>query len=124
MRSILDVLVTLDELRRREPAIRAATAATVTAADVQGAAAEFFRYYVLFSEGLATSVGLDGIDTSRAFYNSYYWFERFVRAQSEAHGYDAGLEQQAHQLLEDSPIELDPDVMTEIAERLEQDAAG
>lgn len=113
------ILVSHETLRRYESAIRDATAI-----ELEGRAGEYLRYHTLFASGLASRVGLGDIDEALAFYNAYYWFERFVRARIAEHGPDAGLEQQAFQLLEHAPIELDPDVMTALTERIERDSRG
>jgi len=120
-RSKPDVLIAHDELRGHASAIHAATDAAVTTAELDGVPAQYYRYYVVFSERLASRVGLGEIDEERAFYNAYYWFGRFVQAQIAEHGPDAGLEQQAHQLLEHSPIHLDGEVMTAIREQLDHE---
>jgi hypothetical protein len=41
-----------------------------------------------------------GWDTESIFWSRYYWFKRFVLLRSRGAGLDAGLEQQAVQLLE------------------------
>jgi hypothetical protein len=52
---------------------------------------------------------LPGLPINRedAFYNQYFWFKRFATLKQERDGYDAGLEQQAFQLLEQPDFDLD-----------------
>jgi hypothetical protein len=54
------------------------------------------------------------------FYSRYYWFRRFVNLRVASTGPDAGLEQQAHQILEHP--DCDPDWSA--VERVESPAAG
>ena len=49
-------------------------------------------------------------------YNRYYWFRRFIRLHCTIHGEDAGLEQQAFQILEQSMADLDWQVIEAIDE--------
>ncbi|HEV2915033.1 MAG TPA: hypothetical protein VGX92_17280 [Pyrinomonadaceae bacterium] len=55
-----------------------------------------------------------------AFYNRYFWFKRFATLKQERDGYDAGLEQQAFQLLEQAEFDLD----WALIEQLDAEAAG
>lgn len=79
---------------------------------------ESLVYYSLFTnwpELLGNSVC--GLTTSVIFYNRYYWFLHLIRLWQELHGHDAGMEQQAFQLLESAAaegMELDWDVLQEI----------
>lgn len=41
------------------------------------------------------------------FYNRYYWFRRFANLHRDKFGEDAGIEQQAFQLLEQSAFRID-----------------
>ena len=49
-------------------------------------------------------------------YNRYFWFRRFIRMYSTKYGKDAGLEQQAFQILEQSMADLDWQVIEAIDE--------
>ncbi len=42
--------------------------------------------------------------TIELFFNKYYWFLTFVKAHTNKYGFDAGLEQQAFQLLEEGQL--------------------
>jgi hypothetical protein len=54
------------------------------------------------------------------FYNRYYWFSRFSKKYQQEHGYDAGFEQEAHQLLEYADIELD-ERLVEVEKHLDRE---
>ena len=55
-----------------------------------------FLFYLLFTHAL---LPLD-MDAVEVFYNRYYWFRRFMEGYQTERGLDAGLEQQAFQMLE------------------------
>lgn len=60
------------------------------------------------------------IDREVVFYNQYFWFKRFATLKQERDGYDAGLEQQVFQLIEQPNFELD----WELIEQLDTEAAN
>lgn len=47
------------------------------------------------------------LDPQRAFYNRYFWFRRFATLWQDTHGGDAGIEQQALQILEHVDFDVD-----------------
>lgn len=53
------------------------------------------------------AAGLPAMSDVTAFYNAYYWFLVFARLHQASSGPDAGLEQQALQLLEAAPDDID-----------------
>lgn len=55
-------------------------------------------------------------------YNRYYWFRQFAQLHSEQHGKDAGIEQQAFQILEGSTADIDWAVVEAIDKRIRGDA--
>lgn len=57
------------------------------------------------------------LDSSTAFYNRYFWFVRFATLWQAAHGYDAGIEQQAFQLTDEADFDLDWDLLEELNTR-------
>jgi len=65
-------------------------------------------HYVFFSQhpSVRDVIGFD-LDDREKFYHGYYWFRRFVRLYTEKHGFDAGMEQQAFQMLENAEFDLD-----------------
>ncbi len=66
--------------------------------DLYGSA---FRYYLLFDRWPTLLQGaVPELDATVRFYNKYYWFWRMKCLYFQKHGYDAGLDQQAFQLLE------------------------
>ncbi len=80
------------------------------------------RYFLVFSEqGAATSAGLGTFSEAQLFYNKYYWFSRFAKLHQAAHGYDAGIEDQASRMLERAPIEVDWAIVDEILRQLENE---
>jgi hypothetical protein len=62
----------------------------------------------------------EGSDRERLFYNRYYWFLRFISLWQAAHGYDAGLEQQAFRILEEAEFSVDWDVIQRLDARARQ----
>jgi len=109
-------------LREHGAAIRAATSVAgvrYSAALDDPAGDPAFRYYLMFSDAaLAHAAGFGHLDAATLFYNRYYWFQRFARAHAAAHGFDAGLEQQAFQLLEVAPADVDWSIIEAIEARL------
>jgi hypothetical protein len=78
------------------------------------------RYFLVFSEpGVATRAGLGTFGDAELFYNRYYWFKRFAKLHQAAHGYDAGIEDQASQLLEHAPPDADWSTIEAIVELLD-----
>ncbi len=51
-------------------------------------------------------------------YNRYYWFLKVARGQQRRHGPDAGMDQQAFQILEHAGIEFDWDEVQKIEQRV------
>ena len=111
-----DVLVSLETLHVHDRAIVAETERFAAASDEMP-----LRYYLVFSEGMTERVGLGPLTPAVCFYNAYYWFKRFVAARSATRGYDAGLEQQAYQMLERAPDDIEWSVLGQIEVRLESE---
>lgn len=65
---------------------------------------------------LALTAGRIGADLSPAelFYNRYFWFHRFTCQAQQKFGYDAGIEQQAFQILEYADCEIDAKLLEEL----------
>jgi hypothetical protein len=55
-------------------------------------------------------------------YNLYYRFKKFMKLFNGRHGHDAGMEQQAFQLLESATFEIDWNVIQEIEDRVAREA--
>jgi hypothetical protein len=69
---------------------------------------EPFQNYLVFSSPVALrEIGLGNLDAERVFYNRYYWFRRFAKLHARCHGPNAAIEQQAFQLLENVPFDVD-----------------
>jgi hypothetical protein len=66
-----------------------------------------------------------GFSPSEVFASRYYWFMRLLFLRKHRHGYDAGLEQQAFQLLEHPAPPCDPDwqALEHLSEQARADAA-
>lgn len=58
---------------------------------------------------------------SLVLYNRYYWFLRFSKIHSEQHGKDAGIDQQAFQILENSIADIDWAVVEAIDKRIHEE---
>lgn len=59
-----------------------------------------FRRYLLLSRWPELLSGRAPLTEAARFYNTYYWFLTTVRLWGARHGYDAGMDQQAFQMLE------------------------
>ncbi|MBL8936758.1 MAG: hypothetical protein JNM69_19520 [Archangium sp.] len=55
-----------------------------------------------------------GLSVETRFYNRYFWFLRFVALHTDTHGPDAGLQQQAFQLLESAEFDVDSELLQQI----------
>jgi hypothetical protein len=66
---------------------------------------EPLRYYLLFSHW--PELVDDALPPDERFYARYYWFRKFANECQAVRGFDAGLEQQCFQLLEEagSPVD-------------------
>ncbi len=64
------------------------------------------------------ALGIADFSEVDLFYNKYYWLLKAVRGWQRDHGLDAGLEQQAFQILEHAGIEVDWDVVEKIEQRV------
>lgn len=80
-----------------------------------------FRFYCVFEHHLCEAVGLAAMTSVETFYNAFYWFKTFVRQYTALHGPNAGLEQQAYQMLEHAPEGTDWDQLRAVCEQLERE---
>jgi hypothetical protein len=80
------------------------------------------RHFLLLSEYSVLLQGSFRPDSQKLFYNKYYWFVRFVRLYSSKCGQDAGLEQQAFQMLEQESEQLDWSIVEEIDKKANEQA--
>jgi hypothetical protein len=114
------VLVPVSVLREHAEAIRRLTTA-VSEGSAAGELEDALRYYTLFGDPEAVQhAGLGTLSAEELFYNQYFWFKRFARQHAAIRGYDAGIEQQAFQLLEQAP----PDVNWAIVEQIDNEAGS
>ena len=58
---------------------------------------------------------------SLVLYNRYYWFLRFAKIHSEQHAKDAGIDQQAFQILENAMADIDWAVVEAIDKRIHEE---
>jgi len=81
--------------------------------------------YLILTELPGAMAELD-LTPEAIFWSRVYWFERFSVLRRHATGFDAGLEQQAHQLLEHPNPPCDPDWshLEAIHTRAERDATA
>lgn len=84
-----------------------------------------FRYYLLFSryQDLVEEL-LFRVDQRTWIWNGYYWFLFFTKLYQLKHSFNAGLEQQATQLLQEAGISLDAEKIDRIYERVESRVAA
>jgi hypothetical protein len=74
-------------------------------------------FHFLFGDGeMRRRAGFHWMSRAQAFYNSYYWFLVFTKLHEERYGFDAGLEQQCLQMLEQAPSDVDWTVTKEVME--------
>jgi len=122
-----EVLVDGAELEARKGEIRALLGGSEWAGRAELDDAEYgsaFLFYLLFSDpGMLSRVGLAGLGEQRILYNRYYWFLMFSKLFVKRHGPDAGLEQQAFQLLEQASSGLDWREVEKITRLVERDSA-
>jgi len=90
----------------------------------EGEAGEALARSLLFEHWPDLVGGSEELDRERLLYNRYYWFVRFVALWQAAHGYDAGLEQQAFQMVEQADMQLDWDLLQQLDARARQGIAG
>lgn len=82
-----------------------------------------FQRYLLFSRWpqLVARAGI-ALSTEDVFYNSYYWMVRFSKLYQIKQGYDAGIEQQVFQMLEQADFQVDWDMIELLSKRAEADS--
>ena len=71
-------------------------------------------YYRLLTEWQFDATKHVGIDEKVVFYSRYYWFKLYCKLWTSQFGYDAGLEQQAFQIIESGPDGIDWSVVEDI----------
>jgi len=73
------------------------------------------RRHQLFNSWLRNPDTNDsGLSAEELFYNSYFWFIRYTTTEVLLHGPNSGLEQQAFQMLEYSPVDVDWEALEKI----------
>jgi hypothetical protein len=112
-----DILVPLPLLHSELAKIREATilvqhSYTVDVDDED--CGEAFCYYMLFTHCPSLLQDQIKLDEEVIFYNRYFWFLRTIKAYKSRYGTDAGMEQQAFQLLEYPPCRLDLELIAHI----------
>jgi hypothetical protein len=80
-----------------------------------------FRRYLLFSKWSHLLSG-KGLDERALFHNAYYWFRVFIKRHMATHGYDAGLEQQAFNILERAKGDIDWSIIEQINRQVDKEA--
>jgi hypothetical protein len=66
------------------------------------------KFYLLLTE-MPELLAPEQASPEEIFWTRYYWFVRYARLQQAVYGYDAGLEQQAFQILDYPQPDCDPD---------------
>ena len=102
-------LIPMTTLELHGEAIRAETeVARAHLIPSSGSAEQALRYFLVSSEpGALARCGLGTLNEKDVFYNRYYWFRRFAKLHQAHYGYDAGIEDQVSQLLEQAPSDVD-----------------
>jgi hypothetical protein len=77
-----------------------------------------FRRYLLLSHWPELLENTAAAQGEALLYNKYYWFTRFARLYRAYHGPDAGIEQQAFQMLDQTMFQVDWQVIEAIEDRL------
>ena len=66
---------------------------------------ESLRYYLLLTHW--PELVDPALDPGERFYGRYFWFRTFSNQYQAVHGFDAGIEQQCFQLIEQADIPID-----------------
>src|SRR5437867_1507141 len=83
-----------------------------------------YLYYLLFTHWPRLLNGETTQLTAKdVFYNRYYWFRRLTREYEASHGYDAGFEQQAFQILEQPECAIDLEIIRELEDKVTAELA-
>lgn len=95
------------DLTRRSSMMRFVDAANASAhaEPTQTALDEALLFYRTLSDSPKALPA--GLSDSDLLYARYFWLNRYLLESERIHGFDAGLRQQAWQLLEQSPVPLD-----------------
>jgi hypothetical protein len=112
-----DQLIATDQVAQRFIAREALSAWRLLEADLRIA---YGRYALFSSDAAISEVGLSQLSAEDAFYNRYYWILVFAKRYRLSHGYDAGMEQQAFQVLESAPTTIDWSAVEDVAKLAEQ----
>jgi hypothetical protein len=67
----------------------------------------YARYVALLDGDLRRGLGVGNLSELVAFYNAYYWALVFAKRYQARYGFDAGIEQEAFQVLEHAPSNVD-----------------
>jgi hypothetical protein len=83
------------------------------------------KFYLLLKE-MPNLIAGQGISPEQLFWSRYYWFLRHARLREAVAGRDAGLEQQAFQILEHPPANCSPDwsVLEQVEAAVGRDVAA
>jgi len=76
---------------------------------------EPLRFYLLLTH--FPELIEDTVDPSARFYARYFWFRTFSNRFQAAQGFDAGLEQQCFQLIEQADVPIDWEVVEQLDKR-------
>ena len=83
-----------------------------------------YLYYLLFTHWPQLPNGKTAEFTVEdLFYNRYYWFLRVAELHQARHGFDAGFEQQAMQMVETAACHLDLELVVEIEQKVTAEIA-
>jgi hypothetical protein len=82
-----------------------------------------FQHYLLFTHWPDLLKMTRGLTPQAMYYNRYYWFLKFAKLYMRKHGSDAGMEQQAFQLLEQMDCEIDWYIVEQIDKQVDQEVA-
>jgi hypothetical protein len=85
-------------------------------------AASTWTYNLLFTHW--PSLLPEYLAAEQIFYNRYYWFRRFASLYQKKNGFDAGIEQQADQLIEYAGSALDWTVVEQIDAQVRKEIEG
>jgi hypothetical protein len=81
-----------------------------------------FRRYLLLSHGLSWLASkVPDLDVRSVFYSRYYWFLMLIRLYQSRTGDDAGMEQQAFQMLEAAEIEINWSIIEAIEAQIQKE---
>jgi hypothetical protein len=118
-------LVSEEKLRARQSRFDAMENRSRSPLEDDPIAGQLLKFYLLLTEA-PQLLADEGLLPDQFFWSRHYWFCRYVKVRQAVGGPDAGLEQQAHQILEHPHPACAPDwkLLEEVESLASQHAAA